>query len=472
MLTTQNPVDLDYKGLTNAGTWFIGKLQTERDKARVLEGLETRLGRAPAAGFNRSELDKIISSLGSRVFLLHNVHEDSPVIFQTRWAMSYLRGPLTRSQVKTLMASRPAGGATTEQVSPSAAPPAATVASYAVATSAIAPALPPDLPQIYLPATRSMYDAVGALEKETGTRLSVSDKKIRYEAQILGTGTVHFVDDKRKLNQRQEVVLVVEPPSGSGLVRWDQAVQLDLDFRALDGQPEPDAIFGDVPDSINSARELSSLSKDVSDYLYRNWTFPLLFNPALSAFSQPGEDERAFKIRCQQLAREQRDAEVDKLGDTYAKKIDAIQVKLQREEQELADDQAAYDARKQQEMFSAGDSILSLFGGRRKRAGTMLTSASKKREMTARAKRDVEELQDQIATYQQDIKDLEKELEDATAEITQRWETAVDDIQTYEVKPRRTDVDIDRVALAWTPFWQVTVAEPGGDSRVELLSGV
>ena len=478
MLTTQNPVDLDYKGLTNAGTWFIGKLQAERDKARVLEGLET-VSSTAGTGFNRSQLDKIIPSLGSRVFLMHNINEDGPVIFQTRWAMSYLRGPLTRSQVKTLVAGQsspataPAADLATDAADPAAEKAAApAAASYATTTSSVAPILPPDLPQVYLPATRSMYDAVGALEKELGQRLDVTDKKIRYEAQVLGIGAVNFVDAKRNVDERQEVALAVEPPSGSGLVRWDQAIQLELDPHALNSQPEPDAIFGDVPDSINSARELTRLTKDFNDYLYRNWRYSLFYNPTLKAYSQQGEDERAFKIRCQQFAREQRDAEVDKLGDTYARKIDSIETKLRREEQELADDEAAYDARKQQEMLSAGDSILSLFGGRRRRASTMLSSASKKREMTARAKRDVEESQEQIARYQADIEELEKELEEATADITERWETAVDDVQVYEVKPRRTDVDVDQVALAWTPFWQVTVSEPDGSSRTEFLSGV
>ncbi|MEZ4768996.1 MAG: hypothetical protein R2844_11300 [Caldilineales bacterium] len=280
------------------------------------------------------------------------------------------------------------------------------------------------------------------------------------------------MDDKRGVNERRDVALAVEPPAGSGLVRWDQAVELELEVSALEGQPEPDAVFGDVPDSIDSARELSGLSKDLSDYLYRNWTFSLLSNPTLNAFAQAGEDERAFRIRCQQLAREQRDAEVDKLAASYDKKIASIETKLQREEKELADDQAAYDARKQQEMFSAGDTILSLFGGRKRRAGTMLSTASKKREMTARAKRDVEDSQDQIARYQEEIAALEKELAQETAEISQRWETAVDDIQPFEIKPRRTDVDVDRVVVAWTPFWQVTVSEANGASRVELLSAV
>src|SRR5258708_3105134 len=102
VLASQTPVDLDYKGLSNAGTWFLGRLQTERDKARVLEGLEGASAEA-GASFNRSDMEKKLASLGNRVFLMNNVHSNKPVVFQSRWAMSYLRGPLTRDQVKTLM---------------------------------------------------------------------------------------------------------------------------------------------------------------------------------------------------------------------------------------------------------------------------------------------------------------------------------------------------------------------------------
>ncbi len=109
VLATQNPVDLDYKALSNAGTWFIGRLQTERDKARVLDGLEGAMSTAGGA-FDRDRLQTLIAGLGKRVFLLHNVHEDGPEVFETRWAMSYLRGPLTRTQIRTLMADRKASG--------------------------------------------------------------------------------------------------------------------------------------------------------------------------------------------------------------------------------------------------------------------------------------------------------------------------------------------------------------------------
>ena len=151
VLTTQNPVDLDYKGLSNAGTWFIGKLQTEGDKTRVLDGLESATTEAGGA-LNRRQLDRTISALDSRVFLLHNVHEDQPVIFQTRWAMSYLRGPLTRSQVRQLMdevkaeaatptaaAAAPSRPAVRHDVAPAAAPEQP--AGYSSAPPALPPAL-------------------------------------------------------------------------------------------------------------------------------------------------------------------------------------------------------------------------------------------------------------------------------------------------------------------------------------------
>jgi hypothetical protein len=148
VLATQNPVDLDYKGLSNTGTWFIGRLQTDRDKARVLDGLE---GAAVGAGkgFDRAGLDRTLSGLSSRIFLLNNVHEDHPVVFESRWAMSYLRGPLTRAQIKTLMDTRrgaaPAG-ATTAAPAKSARP-----ATAAATGGSERPLLPPDVPQHFVP---------------------------------------------------------------------------------------------------------------------------------------------------------------------------------------------------------------------------------------------------------------------------------------------------------------------------------
>jgi hypothetical protein len=470
MLTTQNPVDLDYKGLTNAGTWFIGKLQADRDKQRLLDGLEG-LSSDGGSRPNRQELDRIISALGNRVFLLHNVNQSQPVIFQTRWAMSYLRGPLTRSQVRELVkdqraallgqaAPAPAAPtAPTSQPAPlAAAAPAATAA--AKSASVAAPGLPPDVPQVYLPARRSKYQALGDLESQLGSKLNVTDANLRYDARVLGVATVNFVDDKRNVREQQSVTMLVAPPSGSGLMRWDDASQIEIDQADLAGQPEAGALFGETPAAINTAKKLATLSGDLADY-----------SPVLKVYSEPGEDERAFKIRLQQVAREQRDAEVDKLAAKVETKLDSLREKLRREEIELQKDQSAYDARKQQEMLSAGDSLLSLFGGR-KRITSALGSASQKRQMTERAKQEVQESQETIAQLNQDIADLQAELDQLSQEAATRWNDAMDQIEPYPVRPRKSDVDVQRLAVAWSPQWLVTIADAGGAPRTESVNAI
>ncbi|HSN78696.1 MAG TPA: DUF87 domain-containing protein [Anaerolineae bacterium] len=481
MLTTQNPVDLDYKGLTNAGTWFIGKLQADRDKQRLLDGLEglsTDGGTRP----DRQELDKIISALGNRIFLLHNVNQKQPIIYQTRWAMSYLRGPLTRSQVRELVKDQRAallGQATAPGAAPAAAapsapqpavPPAAPTAAAALGSAA--PGLPPDVPQFYLPTQRTMYQALGDLEARLGSKLNVTDTKLRYDAHLLGLGTVNFVDDKRNVREQQSVKLLVLPPSGSNLIRWDEGSQIEIDERDLAGQPEGDAIFGEVPATINTSKKLAALRSDLAEYLYRNLTYPLFYSPALEVYSLPGEDERAFKIRLQQVAREQRDAEVDKLEAKYQPKLATLQEKLRREETELKKDQTVYDSRKQQEMLSAGGSLLSLFGGRKKQLTSALGSASQRRQMTERAKQEVVESQETIAQLNQQIAEVQADLEAISRESMARWDQAQHESEDYLVRPRKTDVNIQHLAVAWTPQWLVTITDAGGQARSETVSAI
>ena len=471
MLTTQNPVDLDYKGLTNAGTWFIGKLQADRDKQRLLDGLEglsTDGGSRP----NRQELDRIITGLGNRVFLLHNVNQPKPVIFQTRWAMSYLRGPLTRSQVRELVKDQRAALLGQMQAATAAVQSGAMAGAPSAPAAAAAPGLPPDVPQVFLPARRTMYQALGDLEARLGQRINVTNTKLRYDAQVLGVGTVNFVDDRRNVREQQSVTMLAAPPAGSALVRWDEAAEPDLGARDLAGQPEGDALFGEAPASINTARKLAALRSDLTEYLYRNRTYTLLYSPALKVYSLPGEDERAFKIRLQQVAREQRDAEVDKLQGRYQSKLNSLQEKLRREEIELKKDQTVYDSRKQQEMLSAGGSLLGLFGGRKKQITSALGSASQRRQMTERARQEVQESQEVIAQLNSQIAEVQAELETISREAVARWDQAQHEIEEYPVRPRKTDVNVQQVAVAWTPQWLVTFTDAGGQTRTEPVSAL
>ncbi len=464
ILTTQNPADLDYKGLTNAGTWFIGKLQAERDKERMLAGLESIAD--GQGGVNKRQLSKIISSLDSRVFLLHNVHEDEPVIFQTRWAMSYLRGPLSREQIAKLMApfkEKELAGA--HQTAESQAREGASTIQRKVAADAEheaippgysqrPPTLPPDIAQVYLPVKISAQRALAVLEKEETRRIKPKTTRLVYEPGLFLAGSVAYVDRRKHVNELEEIRKLVYANDLGKIVNWDYADDISIDPSELDDTPaQESALFGEVPRELSTVRKLKRLTKDFADYLYQTKRLTLLSNPVLKMYSKPGESEREFRIRLAQAARERRDQEVDKLRKRYRPKFDRLRTRLQREKIELEEDQAEYAARKQEEMVSGAETLLGILGifGRRK----SISSAMTKRRMTAKAKMDVDESIEEIARLEKALQALEEELRVEAEAIAAKWEETLDDIEPYLVKPRRMDVTIDLAALAWIPYWEI-----------------
>lgn len=464
MLTTQNPVDLDYKGLTNTGTWFIGKLQTDRDKMRVLDGLEGITTDSPGS-FSRSQLDRIISGLGSRVFLLHNVHEPQPVIFQTRWAMSYLRGPLTRKQVRQLSPGPKVSPPEPPQVMPSApSPPArATVSTPKAARRAAQSTLPGygsgppaagrHLSIAYLPVAVSRNRAMASLE-EVGS-LASTEPVLVYDPCVAAFGRVRFFDRKRKINEVKDVRLLI-PIEGSGAVmRWEEAEGLAMTASALDRRPESEALFGTSLPST-TATELKAIKRDFRDYLYHEVTLEIFSCPPLKLFSQPDDTEGAFRVRVQQAAREKRDVEVEKLRRKMKRSIGSLERKLARERLELEEDRQTYTSRKREEMISAGETIVGLLGIFGRRRSTGLSTAARRRRMTATAKGNIVESEEEIARIEDQLEEIRLDLEDQAQTIADEWSGVVEAIQTFAVKPRRTDVQVDLVALAWAPYWLVT----------------
>ncbi len=463
ILTTQNPADLDYKGLTNAGTWFIGKLQAERDKERMLAGLESIADEQGA--FNQRQLSKIISSLDSRVFLLHNVHEDEPVIFQTRWAMSYLRGPLSREQIAKLMApfkeKSPAGTLDVDNTDTQEPSPLVRQVSEASEREAVLlgysqqpPTLPPDIPQVYLPVKMSAQRALAVLEKEEARRIKPGSMHLVYEPGLYLAGSVAYVDRRRHVNELEEVRKLLYANDLGKIVNWDYADDISIEFSELADEPaRTSALFAEIPRELSTARKLKRLTKDFSDYLYQTKRLSLLWNPTLKMYSRPGESEREFRIRLAQAAKERRDREVDKLRKRYRSKFERLRTRLQREKMELEEDKAEYEARKQEEMVSGAETLLGMLGifGRKK----SISSAMTKRRMTAKAKMDVEESIEEIARLERALQALEEELRVEAEAIVAKWEETLDDIQPYFVKPRRVDVTIDLAALVWIPYWEI-----------------
>ena len=468
VLVTQNPVDIDYKGLTNTGTWFIGKLQTERDKKRVLDGLR---GVASQTGIDSNNYSDLISSLSSRVFLYHNVHENEPVVFYTRWVMSYLRGPLTRPQVKQLMTNRKKLTNTTETATPQ---PSINIKASIVeeGLSRSPPTLSPEIPQVFLPLEINENAVKQALTQKFGQNVSIEKIQLRYKPTIFGSGTVHFLNSKQSIDKQIEKSLIIENFEGKSFVNWKTSKQSQIGHTDLlntkDQLPDKESFFELPPELANSPAEFKKLSKDIKDFLYYNSVLKLKMNDELEVVQHPEESDRDFQIRLLQRSREERDAEVDKLKQKYAKKLDKLEDKLSKLEFDLSDYEAEYKARKREELVGAGESVLSIFMGSRRTSTA--TTIARRRRMTSKAKRKIDETKEEITRVKKDATELEAELKKAVEKIVEKYDKVTENVIVKEFKPRRNDVKINLVALAWKPSWIVNYNEKALSHRTIIES--
>ncbi len=462
LLVTQNPVDIDYKGLTNAGTWLIGKLQTERDKDRVLEGLKSAISEVGGSGEN-IDYDEIISRLDSRVFLLHNVHEDEPYIFYTRWAMSYLRGPLTRPQVRKLMSTK-------KQIQQETSPDLFTQdlikkeniePTNSEGLQNNEPVLDPSITQVYLPLDIYEQEAINLLKrKNPGIKIKAVQQV--YKPMILGNASVRYFDRKRKIDENMSRMRLGSAPEGMGGVNWDDSETLPTNVNSLLNRPEllneeRGYLFAPIPENINNAKKLRQINKGLNDWLYNNERLKLKAHPSLQVLQRPGEIENTFYLRLQQAAREKRDLEIDKLEKKYEKSLDKLEAKQRKLERDLNADEAEYNARKQEEVIGVGETVLSFFLGRRRTS--VATTIARRRRMTSKVKMDVEDTKEEIAELEDDTTSMEFELQEAVNKIKSTMENVPNELITEEIKPRRSDVKVQLIALAWTPFWMINYSE-------------
>lgn len=470
VLVTQNPVDLDYKGLTNTGTWFIGKLQAERDKERVLEGLKSAIAEAGGGG-GSIDYDSIISRLGNRVFLLHNVHEDRPVIFQTRWAMSFLSGPMTRPQIRQLMAPRKTTSIPAPAFSVAAAPGSAGTAGIQASSlpygfTAQPPGLDPSIRQVFVPVCLDSRTALSRYGNQQYAGMTVTGEQLIYEPAVIGSASVMFSDRKRGINENRTVVLAAGPVSSSPAV-WEKSEPLSVRAENLPGQPDGRATaFASIPDGVTTAKKLSAFGDPLADWLYYHSKYTLSVHPATGLFRHAQESERDFSIRLQQAVRELRDKEVDALEKKFAPQIERITEKIRKEERELARDEAEHQSRKTTELVGIGESLLGFFIGRK--STRSLGSALNRRRMTANAKADMEESEETIEVLNAELEKVNKEMQVLARDITAKWEKPELQLESEELAPRRSDVTVHFIALGWLPFWKLTVSGPQGEMVLSL----
>jgi hypothetical protein len=440
VLATQNPIDLDYRGLGNTGTWLIGRLQTERDKLRVIEGLTSALGGDGA--MDRGELEKLMSSLAPRLFLMRNAKEDAPRLMKTRWTLSYLRGPLTGPEISKLMAPRKLAAAATAAAAVTAtgnAPGAAAGASSGagVASSAnVRPPLPPQVREVFLPALRGS----GAIE---------------YRPMVLGTAKLHFIDSKTAVDA-WETRQLLAPLSDDGRdVLWNEARDIG-ELRSQAGNtPAPQASFAALPGTATRADSYAGWGKSLAAHLYETARTELLVCDSPQQVSKPAESEGDFRARLALLLREARDTRVEKLRDSYAPKLAALQDRLARAQARMERERAQLSQQKLQTAVSIGATILGAFLGRKAVSASSMGRAATAMRTAGRIgsqQQDVEHADESAAAVEQKIAALTQQCEAEIAALGVALDPAAVALRKVSVGPRKSDTAIGEVALAWVPW--------------------
>ncbi len=437
VLATQNPVDLDYKGLANTGTWFIGRLQTERDKARVLEGLE---GASASSGkkFDKQRMEQLLAGLGNRVFLMNNVHEDAPEVFQTRWTLSYLRGPLTRTQIKTLMDPVKREPLNVKRETSDTSRSALSAQSSALQAR---PMLPPDVPQHFIPIRGNQP----------------SGSALIYQPMLLGASQVRVSDSKAGVDVTQDVTMLAPISDGAVAVDWNGAMEASLTVADLESAPSDGAQFGSVPSAASRAKSYETWSKDFSGWLFRTQKVDLLKSPSAKDVSKPGESERDFRVRLQQSGREARDKQSDSLRQKYAPKIAALQDRIRRAGQMVERQQAESRASQMQAAISVGASILGAFLGRKTISATNIGRATTAIRGAGRAIKesgDVGQAEENVSALQQQLGDLEAQFKTETDVLAAAIDPLNEKLEMISLKPTKANIAVRLVALVWAPHWR------------------
>ncbi|MGF1656662.1 MAG: ATP-binding protein [Verrucomicrobiales bacterium] len=436
LLATQNPVDLDYKGLSNTGTWFLGRLQTERDKLRILDALDGASANT-GAEFDRATMDRLLSGLAARVFVMHNTHRQAPVLFHTRWAMSYLSGPLARNQIKQLV--DPVRHRFEEKIQQN---------SVAASASQVgqAPMLPPEIKPVFVPPNRS---------KPAGTQLMLVPS-------LLGYGSVQLNENKHRISERRDLLVVTPLTDTAEGVHWEEHETLDIAPSALVGQAPDGAFFSRIPDAGLRPKSYATWTRDFSNWLYQTQKIELLRSPSLNMVSEPGEEEGAFRARLVHAGREQRDAAVDQLRARFQTRINTHQDRVMRAEQALEKTKERAKQTRLQSVISIGTAILGgVLGGRRSTVGNIGRAATGARgaARSMGSGGDIQRAEDTLEQRQVALQELETQVDEEIARLETRMDPLTEELEHMVISPRRTDVNVRNVTLIWLPHWRSEAGE-------------
>jgi hypothetical protein len=439
LMATQNPKDIDYKALSNTGTWLVGRLQTDRDQERVLDGLE---GAAAGSGavFDRQAAQAKLAGLDSRVFLLHNVHDDSPREFHTRWALSYLSGPLTRTQIKKLMAER-------RQTDAAQQPSGALAPAAGMEKAAARPMLPAGIPEFFAP-TRA---------------LPSEGSELVYHPALLGAARIHYDEKRKKIDYVRELNVVVRIEEGPAAVGWEHSSEVRVTPGDLVSEPHAGAArYGELPKAALAKGSYTEWQKDLLNWIYSEQPLELFSSPSLKETSRPGESERDFRIRLEQLAREERDLQVERLRNKHTPKMARLEERIRRAEGAVEREKEQAKQQKMQSTISIGSTLIgALFGRKLASARNVRGAGSAMRSMSRAGKEaaDIERAEENLDVLRQQLEDLEADFRADCEKIQSKIDPRTEELETTRVRPKKSSIDVRFCAFTWLPYWR---AKTGG----------
>lgn len=419
VLATQNPVDLDYKGLANCGTWFIGKLQTERDKLRVIEGLKG----GSVGEFNAADFDQFLSRTGNRTFILRSVYDRKPLLFQTRWTLSYLRGPLTLSQIEKLMKKYKEDEDLTpqsEKHEPLSVP------------KEIKPAAPSGIEEYFYQKTHASLP-------------------IQYQPKILGIAKLHFVDSKNKIDVWQEVSILSPVNKDGKEVFWDEENIIPGLKNQLSTVQQPQSAFSDIPAGLMQDKNYSNFSKSLANFLYQNQTYSLFSAPDLNLVSKDEESEGEFKGRVTLALREKRDAQIKKIEEKYQDKLKSLSEKLRKAQEKVEQKQQSKGIRWMEAILSFGSTILAAILGRKISRETITQTGTTMRRAGRISKdaQDAKQAEEDQRAVEQLMNEAQGQLRKEIENLKSASENGVK-IVAITIHPRKSDISVEKIALVWS----------------------
>ncbi len=425
VLATQNPIDLDYKGLSNIGTWFIGRLQTRQDQDRVLQGIA-----AGSTAGKKEEVRALLANMRGRTFLLFSAHIDEPVLFETSWVMSYLKGPISQAEVRRL----PGAGLTGQPGSEQPVPVQKTGPTD-VGLQATPPLLPDSIPQCFVP-------------------LAISAEELSFAPWLAGRAKVRFHNQARNIDRTDDICLRLALDNSFSGFDWSRSVANPVQAEETMKTPPPSARFRALPAMLGQLNNLREAENRISDHLYHTMRISLWRVPALKLESQPEETESRFRQRVVDSLREKKEAAMHTLEERYRSKEDVLERRLAKVYERIDKEKGDVKARGLDTALSFGIAVVgALFGRKALSVSTASRSAQGMRNAgrMAKEKGDVTRAVDEAERIQGEIAALARELQEKAAAVSSRYAQEKYPLEVFSIGPKRNGIFDVEVCIQWEP---------------------